>query len=52
MGFLTRFLLRVPMMEALKALSTDHASQSIMERIRGRIQSLGKGGREKRRSMK
>ncbi|EKX30936.1 hypothetical protein GUITHDRAFT_122859 [Guillardia theta CCMP2712] len=29
------------MMEALKVLSTDHASQSIMERVRGSMQSLG-----------
>uniref|UniRef100_A0A7S4N5D5 Uncharacterized protein n=1 Tax=Guillardia theta TaxID=55529 RepID=A0A7S4N5D5_GUITH len=33
---------RVPMMEALKVLSTDHASQSIMERVRGSMQSIGR----------
>uniref|UniRef100_A0A7S4JKT0 Uncharacterized protein n=1 Tax=Guillardia theta TaxID=55529 RepID=A0A7S4JKT0_GUITH len=33
---------RVPMMEALKVLSTDHASQSIMERVRGSMQTIGR----------
>mmetsp|Transcript_2885 Transcript_2885/g.6890 ORF Transcript_2885/g.6890 Transcript_2885/m.6890 type:complete len:456 (-) Transcript_2885:303-1670(-) len=31
-----------PMSEAIKALSTDHATQGIMERIRGSVQSLGR----------
>mmetsp|Transcript_2884 Transcript_2884/g.6885 ORF Transcript_2884/g.6885 Transcript_2884/m.6885 type:complete len:456 (-) Transcript_2884:303-1670(-) len=33
---------RTPMSEAIKALSTDHTTQGIMERIRGSVQSLGR----------